>query len=299
MSILTQDEYIKQAAEKYASQKNQKITDSNESYAKESETVRTLYDEKIADTNQLYEDDLRANEVQKFINEREVAENNANLGLTDSGLNRTQQTAVQLSASNNAAKIQRARQSAVDSLTREMTSMLASIESSRAGAERDINDYYEQLASQEGRAIYDTNVQAETARIQAEIEAETARRKNELEAETKRIEAEQKKTTAKNSAYATLVKELDVNNNSENPYGKNTKAALVKAYIDEHGYSDISELNALLSVAKLTATEYSKYLKNGKIATLPTPEVSPNDIFVKEAINLNKGLYYTPINLLK
>ena len=96
--------------------------------------------------------------MQKYINMQEVAENNANLGLTDSGLNRTQQTAVVVSASNNESKIRLQRQKAVDNLTNEMTAKLSEIENNRVNSERGIKDYYEQLASQEGMNAYNTKV---------------------------------------------------------------------------------------------------------------------------------------------
>ena len=104
--------------------------------------------------------------MQKLINEREVAENMANLGLTDSGLNRTQQTAVQLSAANNSAKIQRQKQSYYQALERELTAKLADIETSRLSSEAQLRlNYNDKVASLAG-----------TWR-QADIDAETERQK--------------------------------------------------------------------------------------------------------------------------
>lgn len=165
---MTQDEYIKKAAEKYAARQKQEIDDNTSEYAKTEETIRGLYQGKIEETEAKYDDLSRQNEVQKYINAREVAENNANLGLTDAGLNRTQQTAVQLSASNNEAKIQRTRQSGVDALVREMTVDLSENETNRANSEKAIKQYYEGLASSEGTAAYKADVEAATARVKAQ-----------------------------------------------------------------------------------------------------------------------------------
>lgn len=170
MGVLSQDEYIKRAEKKYAAQKEQAISDNNSDYAKTEETIKSLYQGKIEETEMKYDDLSRQNEVQKYINAREVAENNANLGITDSGLNRTQQTAVQLSASNNEAKIQRTRQSGVDALVREMTVDLSENETNRANSVKAIKQYYEGLASSEGAAAYKADVEAETARIKAQQE---------------------------------------------------------------------------------------------------------------------------------
>lgn len=72
------------------------IAASGKVYDTQRRQTQDTYDRQIKDTNNSYEDMYRENAVQKLINEREIAEDMANSGLTDSGLNRTQQTAVQL-----------------------------------------------------------------------------------------------------------------------------------------------------------------------------------------------------------
>ena len=73
------------------------------------QTITDDYNAQIANTEQSYDELIDQNAVQKIINERKIAENMANMGLTDSGLNRTQMTAAQLSYSNNRAKINQQR----------------------------------------------------------------------------------------------------------------------------------------------------------------------------------------------
>ena len=273
--MLSIEERKKKALEGYSDAMNKRISESDALFDKQTETTKKLYDGKIQDTEQSYEDLFRQNEVQKYINAREVAENNANLGLTDSGLNRTQQTAVQLSASNNEAKIQRARQGAVDSLTREMTAYLADIENNKYSAQTQIKSGYEQLASEEAVEGY----------------------KADLEAYNKQVEAESKALSAKNSAYSALVKDLYNGMNSENPYSKNTIAGLIKAYVDEHGCSDASELSAILNVGGLTKDEFYKYYTTGSV--LPISEYVnnnpiPTNPVVKNAVLKRNGIYYEP-----
>ncbi len=253
MGVLSQDEYIKQAEKKYAAQKEQAISDNTSDYAKTEETIKSLYQGKIEETEMKYDDLSRQNEVQKYINAREVAENNANLGITDSGLNRTQQTAVQLSASNNEAKIQRARQSGVDALVREMTVDLSENETNRANSEKAIKQYYEGLASSEGTAAYKADVEAETARI------------NIFNQATEKL-AQQKKTD-----YQELLSELD--SNVDNP---DYCAKLISNYanlydIDENG----SEMSIILNRAKLNFGALYHYEQYGTVFSTPT-EVSQN-----------------------
>lgn len=167
MAIISYEERFKQNLAASAAQMNQAIADNKAIYDKQAKTVTDNYTGQIAESGLEYDNLERQNAVQKLINEREVAENMANLGLTDSGLNRTQATAVQLSASNNAAKIQRQKQSMVDSLTREMNAYLSEIETGRISSESTIRQQYEQAASDAAMESYKADVEAETKRQEA------------------------------------------------------------------------------------------------------------------------------------
>ena len=108
------DDYYKKALEATKEQQTADVNRVNTMSEQQKKSVNDIYNAKIDETDSAYEDDYRENAVQKLINEREIAENMANLGLTDSGLNRTQQTAVQLSYANTKGKIDRQKQAAVD-----------------------------------------------------------------------------------------------------------------------------------------------------------------------------------------
>lgn len=73
---------------------NTDISESNSTKEKQKTVVTDNYNYRIAEAEKAYDDSYRENAIQKLINERQVAESMANMGLTDSGLNRTQQTAV-------------------------------------------------------------------------------------------------------------------------------------------------------------------------------------------------------------
>ncbi len=157
-SVANQNDEINAARDRYKDTENQKIIENNSIYARQKRNVKGSYENAILGTGEDYRLASQENQVQKYINAQEVAENNANLGLTDSGLNRTQQTAVTVSASNNESKIRLQRQKAVDNLTNEMNARLSEIENNRVNSERGIKDYYEQLATQEGMNAYNTKV---------------------------------------------------------------------------------------------------------------------------------------------
>lgn len=144
---------------------------SNATHKSQADTLTALYEGQMAESGAEYDDLERQNAVQKLINEREVAENMANLGLTDSGLNRTQQTAVQLSAANNSAKIAREKQAMYNAFKRELTSRLADNEASRASAEASIRSGYEKQAMDAAVSSYNTDVDAWQKNYEAGLKA--------------------------------------------------------------------------------------------------------------------------------
>ena len=74
------------------------------------------YTTQIADAKAAYDPLFRQNEIQRAVNERYLERRAAEMGLTDSGLSRTQQTANQLSYGNQNAEYMRQKQKAVDTL---------------------------------------------------------------------------------------------------------------------------------------------------------------------------------------
>ena len=137
------------------------------------QTITDDYNAQIANTEQSYDELIDQNAVQKIINERKIAENMANMGLTDSGLNRTQMTAAQLSYSNNQAKINQQRQSAVDTLARAMNAQLSDIENTRAANLQSIDSSYDNQAVSNATSIYNKELEQETEITKAGLSAVT------------------------------------------------------------------------------------------------------------------------------
>ena len=135
---------------------------SNSIYDTQKQNTQNLYQGQIRDTVSSYENALRSNETQRFLNSRAIERRMAEMGLTDSGLNRTQQTAVQLSAANNQGEIQRQRQAAVDTLARTMASNISTIEAERAAKEQAIRSGYTSEADSRAASLYNADLQSAT-----------------------------------------------------------------------------------------------------------------------------------------
>ena len=117
--------------------------------------------------------------LQQLVNERNLKQRQASLGLTDSGLTASQQTAIQVSRGNADAKISAQKQAAIDSITLQLEQYLAQIEQNRANsfAEIDYNlnttntNLYNTLMSQ----AYSNQAALDAANAQAEATREAAR----------------------------------------------------------------------------------------------------------------------------
>ena len=172
MSVRSYDEILKEIEEASRAQREADIAASNQMYDTRKQTVSDAYGTQMQEAKSAYQDQIDENAVQKLINERQIAENMANLGLTDSGLNRTQQTAAQLSYANNNTKINLARQKAVDALAQAMTAKMTELDTGKLAAAEGIRSNYAQNARSQAVDIRNNEVENETARQKAAYEAE-------------------------------------------------------------------------------------------------------------------------------
>lgn len=179
MSRLTElyDIYKKQGT----AQRNADVAASDKMYDTQRRQTQDTYDRQIKDTNNSYEDMYRENAVQRLINERKIAEDMAGLGLTDSGLNRTQQTATQLSYANSKNKIDVNRQKAVDTLTAALADAVSQIDANKIAAAEKIRSSYESGWQSAAQSTYNK-----------ELEEETQRQKNAYDYSIKLYEQRQK-----------------------------------------------------------------------------------------------------------
>ena len=170
MSRLTElyDIYKKQGA----AQRDADVAASDKMYDTQRRQTQDTYDRQIKDTNNSYEDMYRENAVQRLINERKIAEDMAGLGLTDSGLNRTQQTAVQLSYANSKNKIDTNRQKAVDTLAASLADAVSRIDANKLAAAEKIRSSYESSWSSAAQSTYAKELEEQTKRVETNIKAQ-------------------------------------------------------------------------------------------------------------------------------
>ena len=171
-------------------------------------------------TKQGYEDVFRKNRLNQIINEEKTKERMINLGLIDSGLNRTQQTAIQLQAANADAAAVRNRQAAVDEIRRGIAEFTAQQEAKKNDYSRERTAYWDAQANSQATSIYN-----------AELEA--AARKAEAEAAARKAEAEAKQETL-NQLITTL-------SNTELTHPQ--RVAAYKTYSDIYGFDNAEQAN--------------------------------------------------------
>jgi hypothetical protein len=146
--------YEKQAKKYIDPYRKKAVGDALELYKEEAKDTRKYYDNQIFEEGRAYEDQYRENAVQKAINERQVAESMANMGLSDSGLNRTQATAINLSYANNKANIDRAKRQAIDNIELQKTNDLSTIRKSWLAERNAINQSYDQQEAEYAQGMY-------------------------------------------------------------------------------------------------------------------------------------------------
>lgn len=162
------DDYMKKT-KKAREEEIAVITDTT---AKQKNSITENYNANIKEAETAYDNKYRVNAVQKLINERQIAESMANSGLTNSGLNRTQQTAVQLSYANNKAELDRQKQSIIDGLNREMTAKLTEIDVNSATSIAGINSAYHKEAMSHEQTMIAADKERDAAIAAARIKAQ-------------------------------------------------------------------------------------------------------------------------------
>lgn len=178
----TYEEYLEEAKKTTAAEEAAAIKVVDDSALAAKTATQEYYDKQIGNTNTAYESEYQKNAVQKLINEKQIAEKTANLGLTDSGLNRTQQTAAQLSYANQKGKIDLAKQSALDELSLSLSSALSNIEQEAQANKLSIKQTYAQQNAATAAELYNTDVENEYNTYLAQLEANTELQKAQLEA---------------------------------------------------------------------------------------------------------------------
>ena len=231
----------KKAARENAESAKEIINSSAEASIK---TITDDYNTQILDTKESYESDFKSNEVQVKLNERYLQRKAAEMGLTDSGMNRTQMTANQLSYANQKGELTKQRQKAVDTLAATMRGKITDVNTARNS----------QLAEVE------SNLKTTLAQIDSDHNAWVNERaadavKAEQEAATKAAEAKQ---TEFSSLWKTLKDEND-NRMSDKTY----LARLMEEYNLKYDVDfDSIEWAMLLNAAGMEHEEYLAWVRD-------------------------------------
>ncbi|MBO5020605.1 MAG: hypothetical protein J6D52_08070 [Clostridia bacterium] len=226
---ISYDNILKESEEFYKNQESQALANKNATFDQQVNNVNQNYDFAVKNTNTAYEDKYRQNAIQKLINERQVAENMANMGISNSGLSRSQAAATQLSYANQKGELDRQKQQQVDTLERERASTLTDVETNRRAALDSVTEYYTGLKQNMASSRYNTDVEAETSQINAKIKADNDYRiaqennaheinmlniKNEAELNQaialKKLDIEAEAASMANKAEAELYKETEL-----------------------------------------------------------------------------------------
>lgn len=249
------DEYEKKQTQKAKEQQAAYETDRNKARDEQINKINEAYDaaikpqidytqSEIDALPQKYQALYDANAVQELVSRKNVEEAMANMGLTDSGLNRTQQTAISVMRGNSDNAVRLQQQEAARQLEQRLAEIIANATSQKqqtsaniiAQAAADALNNRTSLwntALSNASSLYNTDYQAELERKRLAEQAEQARL--EREAENERAEAERE-------AQASL-------------YENNNRTDLIKALLSGGYYNSAAEAAAAVDTILRNASQ--------------------------------------------
>lgn len=123
-----------------------KIEQSNQIYDNQIAETEKIYNQQIEDSDASYAKMYDRANVQRIVNERYAKEMAANMGLSNSGYNRTQQTQIMLAYGNAVLETDYQKTAAANSIRSQLASIKADIETRKAQSAFDIQDAYDRQA---------------------------------------------------------------------------------------------------------------------------------------------------------
>jgi hypothetical protein len=220
-----------------------------------------------ADLDEAYEKNVQAVDVQRRLNERYLERKAAEMGLTDSGLNRTQLTANQLSAGNAINDYGVQRQKAIDSLDAAMKAQMLQY----------TTNYNNEVAALDLNAE-NQKAEAKLGYIDSAKTQYAANQKAKSEAQSK---AAEKIETARKNAYNDISNEIEAldrdDDNDRKSAAKIIEEFLMKYDPDgEFGYG-----NRLLNLAKMTEQDFKDLITYGYTQSTPWYNIDSKNLFKK------------------
>ena len=159
----------------------------------------TPYKTQMAQLPSQYQPLFDANAVQELVGRRQVEEAMANMGLTDSGLNRTQQTALAVQRGNADANVRLAQQQKTQELQDKISQLIENAAAQKQQQEATIrgntSDWYNTLlsnyyntAQQQGTSLYNAEMERAAAAAEAEMQRQAAAANAESKAKQQEFE---------------------------------------------------------------------------------------------------------------
>lgn len=202
---------------------------------------------------QQYQGAFDTNEIQYLLNQKQLEERMANMGLTDSGLNRTQETALVVQKMNTDAAYNQKKQAAISILDKKIAEL-------------------QQANQQNIQSLKLTELEKyNTARDNYAIGAYKADQKAAAAAEAARIKAQNTTNSNKRKDFSTKLGYM-----SNDDLSDSAKLAHIYDYINYYD-EDINsttflnnDIKTLLSAANITESDWQTYMRNRLgIASIP------------------------------
>jgi hypothetical protein len=176
------------------------------------EQSNKIFDDQYAATEKIYEDQIKQSDasyaraydranVQRIVNERYAKEMAANMGLSKSGYNLTQQTQIMLSYGNAVLETDMQKNAAANSIRQQLAGVKADIEAQKSQNAFNIQDAYDRQAVD----TYNQQVASEKAAEAARISASN----NALAKQQKALKS--LKSVLVNSNYTPKQKAMEIN----------------------------------------------------------------------------------------
>lgn len=243
-----------ETALKNAAQKGKDLI--NQTAEEEINAITEDYNSSVADVNQQYEDAFKRNATQRALNERYLERKSAEMGLTDSGLNRTQITANQLSYANQNANLDAGLIKDVNALSAAMKARKLETEQKRRN---DIATVESNLESSRAKlwSDYDTNVRSTAEDLYKTDQTDATKAATEL-----------------NDLVGVLSKSDD--DSDSNYLSPAAKQSYIKNYINQFGMSPAlsNVLNQFgYNTEDISKNAYTEFLKSYML----NPNVSKNE----------------------
>lgn len=283
--------FRKQTSKNYADSEAAAIQAAKDAANANIKLIEDNYGTQIADAKAAYDPLFRQNEIQRAVNERYLERRAAEMGLTDSGLSRTQQTANRLSYSNQNAEYMRQRQKAVDTLKAAMDAKILEQNTNLNTNIAGIKTTYADKRTADAVSMYNEAVKNET----------------ELEKEKLKYINNTATTAAENfkDLYNTLKSEYKANNSDglgaalDETKISPVHAAMIYEYQKQSGLpTNSTQMKMLLNAAGISAEDYEAeannlyYLENGDKVKEIVPTMTSK---AKQVLNTINGTTNTKV----